>query len=268
MITFIQLFPELKDNLKDYKVHFAIGYRVKKEPLYAFFERKFKKWQEWQNQKNFERPYILSLIYIRPNEWLYAGIYRRIDVKWVDDHYEYSTQLLDINKDLIGRLIIRFEKKFRASYLRLERHVERFQISELLKEQYSTDIFPGYENLRIDFNMLSRIIQEQELSWKTALSNVKGIYLITDKKNGKQYIGSAYGSEAFWTRWANYTLNGHAGNKELKKLIRQEGISYANNFQFSILEVRSNNTDDDEILKREKHWKDILLTRKFGYNDN
>ena len=62
--------------------------------------------------------------------------------------------------------------------------------------------------------------------------------------------------------------NGHGNNKELKKLIEKNGADYATNFQFAILEIRSNITSDEEIVKREVHWKDKLMTREFGYNQN
>ncbi len=52
------------------------------------------------------------------------------------------------------------------------------------------------------------------------------------------------------------------------KIIDEKGLEYASNFQFSILEVRSKITDDEEIIKREAHWKNILKSRELGYNEN
>ena len=115
---------------------------------------------------------------------------------------------------------------------------------------------------------MKTIIEREEPSWKTALSSVKGVYIITDKSNGKIYVGSAYGESSFWSRWSLYARNGHGGNKELKRIIREKGLKYASNFQFSILEVRSNITDDEEIIKREAYWKNVLKSREFGYNEN
>ena len=47
---------------------------------------------------------------------------------------------------------------------------------------------------------LKYIVDNNLPSWKTALSNVKGVYIIVDTKNGKQYVGSAYGDECIWQR--------------------------------------------------------------------
>lgn len=92
--------------------------------------------------------------------------------------------------------------------------------------------------------------------------------MISDISNGKLYVGSAYGENSFWNRWKEYAQNGHGGNQSLKKVINDYGIEYANNFQFSILETRGMNSEDDEIIRRESFWKEILLSREFGYNKN
>lgn len=257
-----------KEDLPKYKLHLAIGPEDKKQPLYELFKDNFKSWQEGQSKKNFERDYILSLIYYGRNEWIFGGIYNRKDVKRVEEHFEYDTELLDFGKDLIGRLIIHFCRPGRQSYLKLEKWVGKLEVVEILRKPYTVKEFPGYENVLIDFNLLKTIIDKEEPSWKTALSSVKGVYIITDKINGKIYVGSAYGEASFWSRWSFYAKNGHGGNRELKKLIGKKGFEYASNFQFSILEVRLNITEDEVIIAREAYWKSILKSREFGYNEN
>jgi len=270
MVKLLDIIPIQQEHLAKYKLHLAIGEEDKKEPLYKLSKGigYFKSWQEWQNKKNFERDYILSFIYYSRDEWIFGGIYKKEDVKKVKNHYEYKTKLLDFHKDLIGRLIIHFRRPGRQSYLYLERWVDRLEVREILREPYAVDPFPGYENILLDFHLLRTIIDKEESSWKTALSSVKGVYIITDNSNGKIYVGAAYGEDSFWSRWALYAKNGHGGNKKLKKIIDEKGLEYASNFQFSILEVRSKITDDEEIIKREAHWKNILKSRELGYNEN
>lgn len=189
MINFIQLIPEIEPELKKYKVHFATGSK-RNNPLIAFFNGEFKTWQEWQTQKNFEREYILSLIFYGRNQWLFAGIYKSISCEFIEKgHYDYSTELLDIGKDLLGRLIIDYNKPFRSSYIRLENYYNDYNVSEILKERIAVMQFPGFENVNIGFEYLRSIIFNNEITWKTALENVKGVYLICDRKNGKQYVG-------------------------------------------------------------------------------
>lgn len=267
MLTLEDIFPEVLNEPKKYKVHLATG-TYDNNPLHAFFKDKFQDWQEWQSKKNFERDFIISFIYYENDEWLFAGIYKSTKSTWKKDHYEYETKLLDIAQDLIGRLVIQFEKDFRNSYVYLERHRHKFKISRIFKERLAILDFPGFENIRIDFPYLQTIIDKGEKSWKTALSSVNGVYLITDKQTGKLYVGSAYGEDGFWGRWAQYANSGHGYNVELKDLIKKKGIEYAQHFQFSILEIKSKTVDEKEIISRESHWKDVLFSRDFGYNKN
>jgi len=266
----LEIIPISPKDLSNYKLHLAIGEKDKKEPLYELSKSvdRFKAWQEQQSRKNFERDFILALIYYKKDEWIFGGIYRRLDVKGNTGKFEYVTELLDVKRELIGRLIVHFCKTFRQSYVYLEKVANDIEIIEILREPYSIEPFPGYENVLIDFNLLKTIIEKEAQSWKTALSSVKGIYIITDQNNGKIYVGSAYGQESFWSRWASYVKNGHGGNKELKDIIHSKGIGYASSFQFSILEIRTNTTNDQELIEREEHWKKVLLSRQFGYNSN
>lgn len=48
-----------------------------------------------------------------------------------------------------------------------------------------------------------------------------------------------------------------------------EGIEYVQSyFRYTILENYNSKVDDAVVLERESWWKNILLTRTFGYNDN
>lgn len=184
--------------------------------------------------------------------------------------HSYKVKLVPDSADLVGRLKISMKRPSRAKSLRLESYYSQMIVSELLREPYSGERFPGYENIAIDFGHLESIIRSSRPDWKTALENVKGIYLITDKKNGKKYVGSAYGDAGVWARWSCYVGTGHGWNDELMKLIRAKGPGYARrNFRFALLEYRAEKTDDKVIIQREAYWKDALMSRgKWGYNGN
>src|SRR6266478_4609145 len=184
-----EVLPFVETNQKKIKVHCAIGRINKFEPLYAFSKGSFKRWQDGQNNKNFGRDFILSLIYYKKGEWLFAGIYRSLDVvQRKSGGYDYITELTNIGEDLIGRLVILFEKEFRASYLNLENHIDDLFVSEITKRPYKLDPFPGFENVNVKYGLLKEIINENEQTWKSALSNVKGVYLISDQLTGKLYV--------------------------------------------------------------------------------
>lgn len=92
--------------------------------------------QENQTQKNFERKFILSLIYWNKDEWLFAGIYESLSVKEANGicKYKYETKLTNIAEEFFGKLIVDFKKDFRASYLYLENQIDKFYVLELKRE--------------------------------------------------------------------------------------------------------------------------------------
>ncbi len=52
-------------------------------------------------------------------------------------------------------------------------------------------------------------------------------------------------------------------------MVRKNGFDYVKaNFRYSILENYNSRVDDSVILERESWWKEVLQTRKFGYNSN
>ena len=262
-----QIIPFLDENKKDIKVHCGIGTKKLNEPVEVFMKGEFEEWQAHQTKKNFGRKYILSLAYMSKDEWLFVGLYESLSVKECTDGrngFLYETKLSEIGREFIGKLIIRFEKKFRASYLCLEKYIDSLQVVEIKREVLKPS-FPGYDKVNVTWEELSTRIDTE--SWKTALENLKGVYLITDTKTGKRYVGSASGEKMLWGRWKDYINFGHGGNVELKDL-KFEYIK--ENFTYSILEIFKATTDVDTIIKRETWWKDVLLTRekKFGYNNN
>ena len=105
-------------------------------------------------------------------------------------------------------------------------------------------------------------------SWRASLSNVAGVYLISDNATGKLYVGSAHGESGIWGRWAEYVENGHGNNVKLEELLDEGGAEYARNFNYAVLEVSDLLTTREEIEERESHWKEILKTRSYGLNAN
>lgn len=57
-------FLNIKDcDLKNYKIHFAIGTKDKLEPYQTFLICDFDEWQSVQANRNFNLDYVISLIY-------------------------------------------------------------------------------------------------------------------------------------------------------------------------------------------------------------
>lgn len=267
MLNLVDLLKVKGIHFENYKIHLATGLDF--PPLDAFLSGTFKDWQERQNQKNFQCDFILSLINIEGDKWVFAGIYKVLGVTESNPRsYFYQTELLPSQDDLIGKVIIRYKRTSRASYIWGHKYSKYLEVFEVRAEPLSIEQFPGYNNVIITQSKLKIIVSQKETTWKTALSNVKGIYLIADSLTGKLYVGSATGEGGIWQRWESYTTNGHGGNLELKALIKGNGFGYAENFQYSILEIADSHATHEYITGREVYWKNALLSRKFGYNAN
>jgi hypothetical protein len=272
MLKLIDLLRLSGVHLGNYKIHCATdnkksGWR----PLDAYYAGNFEVGQSEQSQQNFECDHVLSLVNLGDSKrWLFVGVYRVTGVREVNQGqsgFVYSLEPLPGLEHLVGRAIIEFPKTFRASYLVGENHEDQLIVTSIREEPVSIADFPGFNSVRLSFEMLRSIIRQDNPSWRTALAHVAGVYVITDGATGKQYVGSASGSVGLWQRWSMYATTGHGGNRELRELLQNGGDNYANNFQFSLVEVCINSSPD-YILSRESHWKKVLMTRQFGLNWN
>lgn len=257
-------------ELHDFKIHCATGHLD--PPLQAYFEGRFKEWQEYQNQRNFQCRKILSLIQLSPSRWLFVGVWKVNGVQpksnGTKSWFGYSTSEDSGLEHLNGRVIVSFKRTFRASYLKGPRYSEHLTVSEILPEKMSLKDFPGFSSVFLKYGELRHIVSKGITSWRSALSSVAGVYLITDTSCGRHYVGSAYGTQGIWGRWSLYAALPHGSNKELRQLLSEHGDEHANHFTFSILEICDVLATQDEVLGRESHWKEALGSRVFGYNAN
>jgi len=212
---------------------------------------------------------IISLIEVRKNRWLFAGIYKILGNKKVKEkHYQYSTELLDGQENLVGRVVVNHKRTSRQSYLLGKKDGGEFHVSEIREKRLTIEEFPGFNSVAVPYNKLKTIVNQKVDTWYGALCNVKGVYLITDTKAGDHYVGSAVGGSGIWQRWCDYVDTGHGGNKLLSRLLKQESSDYKKNFQYSILEIADTHASDEYIRGRESHWKNVLRSKDFGLNAN
>lgn len=121
--------------------------------------------------------------------------------------------------------------------------------------------FPGFDRLVLNYPQLQAVMREPRYaSWCVALSSVMGIYLITDTRDGRQYVGKADGLENIRQRWSAYAANGHGGNVELR------GMD-PSTFRYSLLRVFDPSTPEAEINIAESHYK-LALDSRFPHGLN
>jgi len=265
-------------DLWNYKLHLAAwnGYE---HPLDVFV-RDFVEWKGWnkwrKNRDDFNRDFIFTLIpdYRRPGKYIFGGVFRVVEryQDFAETEIGYRVELAEQYKELIGRLVVDFYRYqgLRGRAFIFANYINDMTVAEITEKPYGGIDFPGYENILLQFDMLELLVNNQKQDWIAALGNVKGVYVICDKSNGKKYVGSAYGGAGIWSRWSCYANTGHGYNDDLVAVIEKEGKDYARkNFQFSVLEVISMRADDNYVVHRESFWKEVLLTKtKFGYNKN
>ncbi|HVZ65082.1 MAG TPA: GIY-YIG nuclease family protein [Lacunisphaera sp.] len=249
------------------KVHLAC-WNGKEHPIDIFFAGTFKEWQEQQNRRNFQCRHIIALVDLGQSEWLFAGVYEVLGCRQnlgPGTPFIYNTRLLPGQNDLIGRVVVSHLRSGRASYI-WSTDTLPLTILEIRREKLTIGEFPGYNAVVLSHSQLKIITEQKIASWHGALANIKGIYLITDTSTGRHYIGKASGNQGIWQRWCAYAENGHGGNVELKRVLREIGPGQMAHFQYSILEIADTHASDADITARESHWMLALKTRKFGLN--
>jgi hypothetical protein len=211
----------------------------------------------------------LCFIKLSKDSWLLTTIKKITKDLDVSNGINYEAEEFTKYQKYYGRVVINFSKGQNQS-MYFKTHIDKLKVSEILPSIYEEDNFPGYDRVRLSYTKLANIIDGNKHDWVNALENQKAVYLITDIKTGKLYVGSATSEKGMLlNRWTAYKNNGHGGNEKLKELVNKEGFKYIkDNFQYTILENYNARVDDQIILNRESWWKETLVSRSHGYNGN
>src|SRR5574344_436498 len=218
----------------------------------------------------YEGEIALNFIPLGDDAWLLTSVKEINKSLDVSDDIGYEATEMSIYKQYFGRVVVKFHKYFKSTVIKFGNYENDLVVLQILPSLYEDDEFPGYENVRLSYNNLKQIIERKKMSWIGALENQKAVYLITDTKTGKLYVGSAtsqYGM--LLQRWKAYINNGTGGNQGLEEVKKAKGFEYIKkNFEYSILENYNARIDDNYVLSRESWWKETLKSRYFGYNYN
>ncbi len=263
------IFNNLGDY-ENYRVHLAKMEPNGYKPI-EVLARSDEEWKEWQlykgnSKERFTKDYIISFAQISGDKFLFGGIFKILD----RTKELYEVELMRNYSELIGRVVINYSgDNKRGTAFTLDYIIENSEIIAIYQMRYRGELFKSIENINHSYYSMETILKNELSDWKTALSKVKGVYLLSDTLTGKHYVGSATGNNGFWGRWSEYIYGLHGNNKELIELVNTNGEEYfKNNFKFSILETVGSGISDDEIIKKENIWKEKLLSRTFGYNSN
>lgn len=153
-------------------------------------------------QRNFTAIGQLCFGFVRLQEsddkWLLVSAGRVTSIPDADNIGTCGHDELPEYSSLIGRLIIHYHKgnTYSRYIFSAENMIENIEVAEILPNIYEPIKFSGFENVHLPFKTLKSMIDGVRYAdYRAALSGVKGIYCITDTRNGKLYIGSASGKD-------------------------------------------------------------------------
>ncbi|MGN0595364.1 MAG: GIY-YIG nuclease family protein [Hominimerdicola sp.] len=229
-------------------------------------------WFFWRKSNRYFKVGEIAVCFVKlaNDTWLLTTIKKVTKDLDIKNGINYEGYELDEYKKYYGRVIVKFHKTYATQGVYYKKVCNEMEVTQILPDTFDGYDFPGYDKVCLSFKQLAIIVHQHKKDWISALENQKAVYLITDKNTGKLYVGSATSNNGMLLqRWKNYVENGHGGNAILRNLIDEKGFDYIKeNFQYSILENYNAKIDDHVILQRESWWKNILQTRKFGYNAN
>lgn len=153
----------------------------------------------------------------------------------------------------VGKLVINWPS--RGINWKLRAHNAEFIIRAIHEENQFAHAMPSWDKLSLRWQQLATLPS----SWRTRLSDWRGIYFIFDEKRQLGYVGSATGAENILGRWRDYAMTGHGGNVGLR-------ASSPDDLRFSILELTAPNEAPDKVVQMEENWMRRLHTRDCGLN--
>lgn len=206
--------------------------------------------------------------------YIFGGMYKvHMKEPEVFDTVGYDLELMDDYRDFRKRLIIKLARPIgREIYNKPFSSVLRDFKPEVFELAPSTKLgpFPGYNSVLLTHRELQTIFRMEAPDWKKALSNVKGVYCITNRENGDIYIGSASGeSGGIGQRWYAYAnVNDLTGGNKAFEDFKEINANYIiDNFTYSILEIFDMKTKRDVIIHREEFWKRVFDSVRNGMNN-
>jgi hypothetical protein len=225
------------------------------------------------------RRYLASFVGLDDGKTVFIGFYKRqeyrlksrrefqTDSRWADlksfgcssfpeeKRIQFKFDEVEVFQKFKGRILIDWGPGKR-SIIQLATSRE-FEIEAIGEINLLVNAIPNAEIIDITWQEL----QSLPISWQAAMTQWRGIYLITNMLDGKHYVGAAYGVDNILQRWREYSKTGDGGNTGLAS------INPAH-FRFSVLELTKPNESSEKVLQLEMHWKQKLRTREFGLNKN
>lgn len=156
--------------------------------------------------------------------------------------------------DLKGRLVV--QRTPGRAYMRLAENT-KLTVLEIKRDPRFSPPPPDWRDFVVSTDDL-RVLPRDHAA---RLAGWRGVYLITDERDGARYVGSAYGVENLLGRWRAHVAKDKGVTAEL-------GQRDTSSFRFSILQLLLHDADATDVQAMEANWKTRLHTRSWGLNKN
>ena len=255
----------------------VIGKDYQGQSVYELYRSNYPKFLEWQSEQNEDKmknvDYIVAFIGEEQCLCRFAGVYKNYGAlhKTPCGGMFYDLKEVSGFEILRNQVVIDWGKgalSWMQNWTTEKKVVRIDQISDSDGIPY----FTRYEDVLLNYSQLKQVVVDKE--WKTKLEACNCVYVIADKSNGGQCVGVTYkGSKTgikggILSRWTEYAETGHGEDVSLKELCERDPNYAENNFQWSILETLPLSVIPKVAIDIETKWKDKLLTKEFGYNNN
>ena len=234
--------------------------------------KSFIAYQSEQSEERFKNvDYIVSFIGEDGTTARMVGVYRVLGLdkermeRVNNGHFFYQMEEVDGFDELNERVIIDWGK----SAINWHQWLDKNDKEIIAIERKGIDwVCPDYDQIKLSFEQLQRIFRDEISVWKNKLSACNCIYVISDAKSGKLYVGSTYNRQGIWGRWAEYAKTRHGGDVELEKLIATDSNYAKDNFTWAILQTLPLRIDDEKAIAIETFWKEKLGRAACALNRN
>lgn len=260
---------------KDSRKEKIIGGKTYENTLYDIYlyeNDAFLTYQSEQLVNKFKNvDYLVSFIGEESTTSRFVGVYKNNGIlQMIPNHNGKDHARFDIKEipgfELLKERVV-IDWKNPVQWLQHYNDMPVIRIDRGLMEN-NLPVFVRYEDVILNYVQLQMIINSNNPEWRLRLESCNCIYLILDKSNGKQYVGSTYNTKGIWGRWSDYAKNGHGNDVELKKSVDADPKYAEKNFQWSILETLPIKILEDQAIERESLYKRKLGTRTHGLNKN
>lgn len=167
----------------------------------------------------------------------------------------FSLRALAETDSLVGRLIV--SKPPRTRVYRFVAENLESRVVEITRTRQLVPPAPEWNEFIVNAADLAHLPRDHALR----LQGWRGVYLITDERDGSRYVGSAYGQDNLLGRWRAHVARELGVTAEL-------GMRETSMFRFSILQLLTHDAEPAVVQAIESNWKIRLHTRDWGLNRN